>query len=74
MREANDLEERTVNMQEEMFIVLSGIALFLIAGFFGIAGIFQILKQKVKVGIIFFASGSFLVIVYIVLLIVYFTS
>lgn len=59
-------------MEQDLWIVLSGVGLFLIAGFFGIIGIFQILKQKVKMGVIFFSIGSFLVLVYIILLLIYF--
>lgn len=59
-------------MEQGLLIVLSGVGLFLIAGFFGIVGIYQILKQKVKAGVILFSIGSFLVLVYIILLLVFF--
>lgn len=61
-------------MNQDLWIVLSGVGLFLVAGFFGIFGIFQMLKQKVKAGVVLFSIGSFLVLVYIIVLLIYFNG
>ncbi|WP_026671837.1 hypothetical protein [Alkalihalobacterium bogoriense] len=54
-------------MNHDMILVIAGIALFFFTGLLGMAGIYCLMKQQMKKGIVFFSIGFICIIIFIVL-------